>query len=698
MEGGNEELYSTHALGGIKVASLTPMNECSQEETDNDKLGELAEQLCELVEEIERLELESEQEKQAAAARASAGTGGTSTTSEESGPKPITRADIEALGAETVAVLDGLGLSKPPRRLGLRLSELSGGWRMRAALAQVLVSLDQIDVLLLDEPTNHLDLPSIAWLQDFLAESKVIVMLVSHDRAFLDAVSTDIVELKNQKLVYFPGSYEDYLLNKEEMVARKMNALDVRARKESHLQKAIENVKARGDDSAVRSKQKKLERAAFTRALDGHRYKLFSLQKMEEKSIHMPEVISSGGDGDQRVMKFKFPAVDASSLRLASADAPLLTMENCTLAYVAAAKKDAGAGLPAGRNSAKSGSAGGNSAGQAVSALLQDITLQLTLRSRVGIIGRNGKGKSSLLYALAYAESLGPVSIPGLDRGEHAETGAPAGAREGDRPLGEASAKRVLALTVGHIWRHHNLRIGVVAQHQIDILSEHLWSTPMEYLAQLVQQYNQQLCGGSSGSTATSSSASAAASAASGVDAGSGGGIKYTELELRAHLGSFGLSGNLALQKIGSLSGGQKSRLSFAAVCVLRPHLLFLDEPSNHLSMESIEALIKACEDYAGGIVVVSHNRYFLSRVCNELFVVAPHTAKASGGKAGGSTGSKASGSKAASVAGAGAGAGAATISVRRADAAASGSSSSKQEKMSFDDLLSQAIQEQMQS
>jgi len=132
-----------------------------QEETDNDKLGELAEQLCELVEEMERLE--------AGATAASSGPRPLSSSSSAassisaSTPSSITRADVEALGgALALSVLDGLGLSKPPRRLGLRLSELSGGWRMRAALAQVLINLDQIDVLLLDEPTNHCKHPLLS--------------------------------------------------------------------------------------------------------------------------------------------------------------------------------------------------------------------------------------------------------------------------------------------------------------------------------------------------------------------------------------------------------------------------------------------------------------------------------------------------------------------------------------------------------
>eukprot|EP00981_Chlorochromonas_danica_P002656 scaffold521_cov177-Ochromonas_danica.AAC.10 len=131
------------------------LEDLMEKEEDNEKLSELAQQLCDLVEEMEKVEVEVEEEKQLLAQRALPST----STSTSAG---LTRADIEALGSRVTSILDGLGLSKPPKRLSLRLSALSGGWRMRAALAQVLINLHQIDVLLLDEPTNHCkSLPSV---------------------------------------------------------------------------------------------------------------------------------------------------------------------------------------------------------------------------------------------------------------------------------------------------------------------------------------------------------------------------------------------------------------------------------------------------------------------------------------------------------------------------------------------------------
>jgi len=89
-------------------------------------------------------------------------------------------------------------------------------------------------------------------------------------------------------------------------------------------------------------------------------------------------------------------------------------------------------------------------------------------------------------------------------------------------------------------------------------------------------------------------------------------------LTARAHLGAFGL-GDVALQKIGSLSGGQKARLAFSSSCIGSPHVLILDEPTNHLSIESIEGLAIACRDYTGALVFASHNRYFINLVANQI-------------------------------------------------------------------------------
>ena len=106
---------------------------------------------------------------------------------------------------------------------------------------------------------------------------------------------------------------------------------------------------------------------------------------------------------------------------------------------------------------------------------------------------------------------------------------------------------------------------------------------------------------------------------------GKGLGIDGADMQAqdyRSYLGRFGVRGDLALQRISTLSGGQKSRVAFAAMAWKHPHLLILDEPTNHLDIETIEALTDALAAYKGGIVVVSHDQYFVQRTCKELWVL----------------------------------------------------------------------------
>jgi ATP-binding cassette subfamily F protein 3 len=134
----------------------------------------------------------------------------------------------------------------------------------------------------------------------------------------------------------------------------------------------------------------------------------------------------------------------------------------------------------------------------------------------------------------------------------------------------------------GYRFIHGKVRIGVFTQHHMDMLDQRL--SPVEQL--MVSHPD------------------------------------VTSEEIRSHLGSFGINGNMALRPIYLLSGGQKSRVSFSMITWDRPHILLLDEPTNHLDFDAINALIIALNNYEGGLVVVSHDQYFLSALCDKICVV----------------------------------------------------------------------------
>ena len=190
--------------------------------------------------------------------------------------------------------------------------------------------------------------------------------------------------------------------------------------------------------------------------------------------------------------------------------------------------------------------------------LLIDVNFQLTSTSRIAIVGPNGQGKSSFLLALYNMAASNKKQNSGVT---HA-----------DRRIHVA----------GNASCHPNLRIGMLGQHHLDSLEPYFHLSCVNYLHEM------------SGQT-----------------------LKST-LEARALLGKFGLSGNTALQQVGSLSGGQKARLCLCVAFLDNPHVLLLDEPSNHFSLNAIESLVSGLDMFEGALVVVSHNIHLLSSICKE--------------------------------------------------------------------------------
>lgn len=513
-----------------EIAALTAEQERLEallESGEADEAGgadAVAEQLCEVLENLEGLgALEGD---------ATGGAGGSASEdgTDSSGDGDSRKREL----AESI--LCRLGFTKAQLRGDMTTGQLSGGWLTRLALGAALIS--KPDVLLLDEPTNHLDLYGVLWLQKFLADGGLeelgchTLVVVSHDRAFLDAVATDIVLIANKQLTTYPGTLSAYYATQAENAARMDKLRDAKARQEKRIHDQVQAAKQAAASSsrkkgkkgatdkrqkAAAQKLKKVERLSYF-SEDGRRYKTMSLTKTLW-DVRLPSEIQD--KEREKLMKFKFPSPDIRSLRLASDDSPVMSLEDASIGFPAT--DDAPA-----------------------KQILSNVTVQVTLKSRIALVGANGSGKTTLLRTL----------------------------------VGDLAPMRALESAR----RHHQLRVAHIAQHHIDALEDHLEDTPVEYLAK-----------------------------------------KYgiaTALEVRAHLGAFGIAGDLAVNPIANFSGGQKARLVFATVMWERPHVLVLDEPTNHLDMETSDALAAALKDFEGGIVLVSHDQHFICSVCNELWAV----------------------------------------------------------------------------
>jgi ATP-binding cassette subfamily F protein 3 len=379
-----------------------------------------------------------------------------------------------SLPARAGELLHGLGFVQ--EQLVNPVKSFSGGWRMRLNLAQALIS--RADLLLLDEPTNHLDLDAVIWLQRWLKRFTGTLVLISHDRDFLDDVIGQILHIEHQTAKLYSGNYSAFERQRAEHLAQQDAQYQKQQKEVAHLTSFVDRFRAKA--SKAKQAQSRLKR----------------LQKL-------PDLAPAHVDS-QFTFSFEQPE---------------------TLPYPLLALKESQCGYGE----------------QAL--ILEDVAMTLVPGSRIGLLGRNGAGKSTLIKSLA-----------------------------GD-----------LTLLKGERYCAQDLKVGYFSQHQLEQL--HLPSSAIEHITR----------------TKTD----------------------ITELQARSFLGRFGFSGDQALDKVGTMSGGEKARLVLALIVLDKPQLLLLDEPTNHLDLEMRQALVLALQDFEGAIILIAHDRYLLDSCVDEFYLVA---------------------------------------------------------------------------
>jgi len=375
-------------------------------------------------------------------------------------------------------ILAGLGFKEGD---ALKLAKtFSGGWVMRAHLARLLVA--EPALLLLDEPTNHLDLEALLWFQEYLMRYPGGLVVISHDRAFLNALCTGMLELRSGSLNYYHGNYDNYLTEKEARKAQQAAAFKTQQREIAHLQVFVDRFGAKASmASRAKSKEKQIER-------------------LKEAAVEEPTE-------ELRKMNFKFPQPPRSGLKV-------IDLKHVRQSY-----------------------------GSHV--VYSDLNFAAERGQRIVLVGPNGAGKSTLLKILA-----GVIDIQG-----------------GERDLGS------------------NVVPGYFAQNRLDNLDAD--ATVFENVMSLRTNENQ-----------------------------------LTEQQGRAILGAFLFRKDDVHKPISVLSGGEKSRLALARILVKPPNLLLMDEPTTHLDIQSIDALVHALKNYEGTLIFISHDVHFIRALAQNVLHV----------------------------------------------------------------------------
>ena len=388
----------------------------------------------------------------------------------------IDAADAYQIDVRIKTVLNGMGFGGYD--LTLDVSELSGGEQTRLALCKLLI--EQPNLLLLDEPTNHLDFKTLCWLEEYIKAYKGSVIVVSHDRFFLDRCVSEIWDMEEGRIRCYNGNYTAFKEQKELYLKEQERLYEQQEKEVAKLTDYIDRNLVRASTSAMaKSRRKQLERMEL---------------------IEKPH-------SDERRLKLKFP-VD-----LAGGNDVL----QCRDLTVSVGEDHL---------------------------LFSGLTFRMQKGEKIAIVGDNGTGKTTLLSVLM--GELAPVS--------------------------------------GNIRWGANIRRGIFRQATHFINDDH---TVLQELSDLYPQ--------------------------------------MTHQQLRSLLAQVSFLGEEVELKVGTLSGGERARFQFAALMPQRSNTLLLDEPTNHLDLPAREEVERSLADFSGNLLVVSHDRYFLSHVPTKILKLTPH-------------------------------------------------------------------------
>ena len=350
-------------------------------------------------------------------------------------------------------------------------NQMSGGWVMRAHIARLLVQ--EPDLLMLDEPTNHLDLEALLWLQDYLKAYPGAILMVSHDREFLNQLVHGILELRRGRLYRWTGNYDSFLEQRDAHEAQQLAEHKNAQRQIDHLQSFVDRFRAKNTKATqAKSKQKQIDRIRAGMA-------------------DAPQGV------DRQMKGFQFPQPERSGQRV-------LALKDIDFAY--------------GENTVYSG-----------------MNLEVERGQKTVLVGPNGAGKSTLLKLMA----------------------------------------GVLEPQTGQHLLGHNAKSGYYSQNRVDVL------TPAATVLEEALDTPQPL----------------------------------TEERARTILGTFLFRGDDVFKRVSVLSGGEKSRLALVKLLLDPPNFLLMDEPTTHLDLASIDALIEALKQFQGTLAFISHDVHFIRQL-----------------------------------------------------------------------------------